>query len=469
MVLLKDTLRQHLEKVFANQELAQWFDPLAIAVDEDKKLIRVSFPHAFFGQWFMKARRNVFERQLSPFINDMRIVYEGGGDGFNGKKDGPHSPAGKPDVRALSGTSSFIRPAEVPVSEQFGKTEVLADDHTRLSTRSARFLLEHHRFETFIGNRKNDFPLAAAHQAVEKALSPSYTPFVIHGQSGAGKTHLLGAMANALLSTAPGVPFFHGGVDYLDRIQLSPSRSAPIQEQVIFIDDIQRAYRSSGLQDALVSLIDFSHGSRLLLVLCADAHPANSPGVNAKLLSRLTGGLVVELKKPDLDVRRQYLQQKNSTHNLGLSKEHILSLAQHHQDIRSIDGFLTRISAYRSLLNNQDGVLDNLFEHGLGEHPDRRLLTPELILDLVAKQFSVNMEDITGKKRDKSVSLARPVAMLLCRELLGLSLVQVGRIFGGRDHSSVLYSLHKIKTLQESDKDTNSKVTTLKQMCLTGR
>lgn len=179
MVLLKDTLRQHLEKVFANQELAQWFDPLAIAVDEDKKLIRVSFPHAFFGQWFMKARRNVFERQLSPFINDMRIVYEGGGDGFNGKKDGPHSPAGKPDVRALSGTSSFIRPAEVPVSEQFGKTEVLADDHTRLSTRSARFLLEHHRFETFIGNRKNDFPLAAAHQAVEKALSPSYTPFVI--------------------------------------------------------------------------------------------------------------------------------------------------------------------------------------------------------------------------------------------------------------------------------------------------
>ena len=469
MVLLKSTLRQHLEKVFANQELAQWFDPLALAVDEDKKLIRVSFPHAFFGQWFMETRRNVFELQLSPFIQGMRIVYEGGDDSFRGKKNRADSPGGKSDDRALSGASSFVRPVEASLPENSGKTDCPADNGAPFPARNAFFLLEHHRFDTFIGNRKNDFPLAAAQQAVEKALSPAYTPFVIHGQSGAGKTHLLGAMANALLSTAPGVSFFYGGVDYLDRMHLSSSRSAPVHEQIIFIDDIQRAYHSSELQDALVTLIDFSHGSRRLLVLCADVHPANSPGVSAKLLSRLTGGLVVELKKPDLDVRRQYLQQKNASHNLGLSKEHILSLAQHHQDIRSIDGLLTRISAYQSLLNGQDGDIDKLFEHSLGEHPDQRLLTPERILDLVAKQFSVNAEDITGKKRDKSVSLARPVAMLLCRELLGLSLVQVGRIFGGRDHSSVLYSLHKIKALQESNKDTNSKVTTLKQMCLTGR
>lgn len=467
MVLLKNTLRQHLEKVFANQELAQWFDPLAMALDEDEKLIRVSFPHAFFGQWFMETRRNIFERQLSPFIQGMRIVYEGGSNSFYGKKNRPDSPGEKTDARALSGTSSFARPVNASLLEHPGKTDGPADDGARFPARNAFFLLEHHRFDTFIGNRKNDFPLAAAQQAVEKALSPAYTPFVIHGQSGAGKTHLLGAMANALLNAAPGVSFFYGGVDYLDRIHLSSSRSAPVQEQIIFIDDIQRAYRSSGLQEALVGLIDFSHGSKRLLVLCADAHPANSPGVSAKLISRLTGGLVVELKKPDLDVRRQYLQQKNTSHNLGLSKEHILSLAQHHQDIRSIDGLLTRISAYRSLLN--DGDIDKFFEHSLGGHPDQRLLTPELILDLAAKQFSVNAEDITGKKRDKSVSLARPVAMLLCRELLGLSLVQVGRIFGGRDHSSVLYSLHKIKALQESDKDTNNKVTALKQMCLTRR
>ena len=326
-----------------------------------------------------------------------------------------------------------------------------------------------HRFDTFIVNRKNDFPLAAAHEAVEKALAPPFTPFVIYGQSGSGKTHLLGAMANALISGNPELPFYYGGIDYLNRMVSSPSRSAPVKEQVVFIDDIQRVYHSPELQDALAALIDAFHASRRLLALCTDACPSGSSGLSGKLLARLAGGLVVELKRPDLDIRRQYLQQKNTSENLGLSKEHILTLAQRHQDIRSIDGLLTRISAYRSLVNLHDGDLDKLFEHSLGESPDRRVLTPDFIIETVAKQYSVNAEDIPGKKREKSLGLARPVAMLLCRELLGLSLVQVGKIFGGRDHSSILYSLQKIKKIQASDKDTHMRISALKQMCLTRR
>lgn len=465
MPLLKSTLRQHLEKTFANQELTQWFDPLALAVDENKKIIRVSFPHAFFEQWFMESRKHVFECQLSSFIKGMSIVYENKGSRAGNEKGEGSFLGRRLDHTGQGGTSAPVKQNENNAAE--GNS--VAGRDSRFSTKKARFLLDQHRFDTFISNRKNDFPIAAAQQTVEKALSPAYTPFVIYGQSGSGKTHLLGAMANALASSAPGVSFFYGGVDYLDRIHSSPSPSAPLREQIVFIDDIQRSYRNSGLQDALVALIDFFHVSRRLLVLCADAHPTASPGLSAKLLSRLTGGLMVELKKPDLDVRRRYLEQKNSARNLGLSKERILSLAQQYQDIRSIDGFLARFSVYRSLANRQDGDLERLLEHSLGDYPDQRLLTPDLIIELVAGQFSVSKEELTGKKRNKSLSLARPVAMFLCRELLGLSLVQVGRIFGGRDHSSVLYLVNKIRLLQESDKDTNNKVLSLKQMCLARR
>ena len=460
MILLKNTLRQELEKAFPSQELAQWFDPLAVAVDESGKILNVSFPHAFFGQWFMETRRKAFELHVTPHINGMRIVYENGND-FNEKEAGAFSPPIFP--------WAAHQPPALPAAEKQGPVTVATNRSDSLSGETTTFFFFLHTFDTFIANKKNDFPLAAAHEAVEKALCPPYTPFVIYGQSGSGKTHLLGAMANALLAAYPGMPLFHGGVDYLDRMVLSSSRFPSLLEKIVFIDDIQRVYHSPGLQDALVDLIDIFHVSQRLLVLSADIHPVNSPGLTPKLLSRLTGGLVVELKKPDMDVRRQYLQQKNAVFKLGLTKERLVYLAQHHQDIRSIDGILTRISTYRSLCDPQGGDVEKFLDHGAEEHPNRRFLTADFILDTVSKHFSVSKESITGKKREKSVALARPIAMLLCRELLHISLEQVGVIFGGRDHSSVLYSLKKINELQKSNKDVNIQVASLKQMCLTRR
>lgn len=478
MTICKHSLRQHLEKVFANQELAKWFDPLAMTVDEEQRLIRFSFPHAFFRQWFMQTIQPSFEKQAVSHLTGMTFVYEGGNDiddtsrRMSSLSEGDFDQDGSVPSDIVTAISH--QPFE-PAQDQAVRTSFSSNStRPRASAKRAVTVNSHspltsHTFDTFIMNRKNDFPVAAAQEAVNKALSPAYTPFVIYGQSGSGKTHLLGAMANALHNNAPDLPFFYGGVEYLDHISLSHFRSSLIQEQVVFLDDIQRAYVNPELQDALVALIDFFHASSRLLALCADSHPAGSPGVSQKLLSRLTGGLLVEVKKPDMDIRRQYLQQKNSDNTLGLSKEHILSLAQHYQDIRSIDGLLARISAYRSLLHRQEADMDKFFERTLEESHSQRFLTSDKILEIVGRHFSVSPQDIAGKKRDKSVALARPVAMLLCRELLGLSLERVGQIFGGRDHSSVLYSLNKIKGLQESNKDTNTKVSTLKHLCLTQR
>ena len=332
---------------------------------------------------------------------------------------------------------------------------------------------DHYTFDSFLANRKNDFPLNAARECVHKAAKPPYTPFIVYGQSGAGKSHLLGAMANALRGN--GKALYFGGIAYLERLAAAPGRQAPITDHYVFIDEAQRiaadthgAPGTRDAQDALAALIDIFQASGKLLVLSFDAHPAECAGLGQKLRSRLVSGLVVEIKRPDLDIRRQYVQQKNAAHSLGLDKEQIMTIAHRYQDIRSIDGALARLSAYRDLVSSQNpdaaGVTDlaSILDRGGVETQ----LTPVSIILTVAKELALPPEEITGKKRDKTLSLARHIAMLLCRELLGLSLIQTGRIFSGRDHSSVLYSIKKIKQLQESDKVVHKRVKDLRKLCL---
>ena len=323
--------------------------------------------------------------------------------------------------------------------------------------------LTRYTFKSFLVNRKNDFPLAAAREAVFHADKPPYTPLVFHGQSGTGKTHLLGAMVNSLQSDMPSLPFWYGGTEILEQAQNSPKALAAIGERIVFIDDVQRIYGNSALQDTLTVLLDMFHAAGRLLVLSLDVSPSACTSLSQKLLSRLTSGLVVELKKPDLDIRRQYIQNKNIEHGLDLGKDEILTLAQRYQEMRTIDGALTRLLAYRSLVNHQDANLSMVLE----SDNRQKMLTPAIIGSLTARHFSVNPDDMTGKSRNKIATEARHVAMFLCRELLGLSLMQVGQFFGGRDHSSVLYSVKKVKQLQESNRVMNNHISQLKKLCLT--
>ena len=436
--VFKQTLRKHLAKRFANHELCRWYDPLHMDMNEEEGVLRVSFPHTFFGDWFMHTMRDDFERCASDCSGSLSIVYEGA-----------YPERRKEDKSACA---SFIQPAPLPAS----------GPGSRLSEQS---------FDTFLVNRKNDFPLAAAREFVAQELSGTverlyFSPFVIYGHSGAGKSHLLSAMVAALHDS--GKSFHHGGVSFLEHIRIAPGRYAQVTEKMLFLDDMQRVSSCPDLQDALVALVDMFRSSGRLLALAFDAHPSSCPGLGQNLRTRLCSGLVVEVKRPDLDIRRQYVQRQNALLNLNLGKEQMFNLAQRFQDLRNIDGALTRLLAYRSLLmkdgsDAQPADVAVLLTQGL----ENESLTPPHIIAVCARHFSVSPEDMIGKSRDKTVTLARHVGIWLCREILGLSLVQTGRVFGGRDHSSVLYSLKKTKALRESDKVVHKLVEDLRKLCLT--
>ncbi len=438
--MVKETLRQHLGNFFSDSDLNRWFDPLDMHIDRTKDVLNIFFPHQYFGNWFMDTVKDGFERGLADFAQGMRVSYQR-------------------ELRtALLCPVSGLAPAKDGASKK-NLPHNIAEEQDMLPD-------SHCSFDSFLVNRKNDFPLAAARDYVCKAGRPLYTPFVLYGQSGSGKSHLLGAMARALNRDEK--PLYFGGIAYLKRLHSLADGISTLDERYVFIDDAQGVSACSTMQDALSALIDTFQSSGRLLALAFDAHPTQCAGLGQKLRSRLVAGLVVEIKRPDLDIRRQYVQRKNSLSSLALSKEQILDIAHRHQDIRSIDGVLARISAYRALYPAQDADASSAdLSSILNREEEHAFLTPLSIILAVAREFSLPPEELTGKSRGKNISLARHIAMLLCRELLGLSLIQTGRIFSGRDHSSVLYSIKKIKQLQLSDKHMHKRVEELRKLCLT--
>lgn len=430
--VFKETLRRHLEKVFPQQELARWFDPLLLQRDEQEQAVRVYFPHPFFRNWFFLKVKNDFEKEAGTLLADLRFIY----DDMRQTNDAP----------PLHDTASF------PLSSGSLPHDDYSVDHS---------------FDNFLVNRKNTFPINVAKKSCSVAAAGGrlpYTPLVFYGQSGSGKSHLLYSMADSLKQK--GLAVYFGDISYLDRLCISPGRYAQAPERCLFLDDAQRVSVCPDLQDALAALVDSFQRSGSLLVLALDRHPSQLTSIGQKLRSRLASGLAAELKRPDLDVRLQYVQHMNASANLRLNNEQMLELCQRHQDIRSINGVLASFTAMRSLADAPPES-SAFFDQLLPAAPTgKSSVSAPAIIQTVALHFRVSPEDLIGKKRDRTIAFARHTAMYLCRELLGLSLVQTGRIFGDRDHSSVLYSIKKIKEIQDSDKDRHNVVEKLRQLCL---
>ena len=177
----------------------------------------------------------------------------------------------------------------------------------------------------------------------------------------------------------------------------------------------------------------------------------------------------MNLKQPDLDIRLNFIQAQCKAKRIALSKEQILALAQRFQDFRYLQGILIKLFAFKELLKRDIDERD--FEHILNNTEDRGAgtMSSELILSITANYFKLRVDDLVGSSRKQNIALARQVSMHLCRQLLGSSYPALGRIFGGKDHSTVLYSVRKIEELQKDDKDTKRMLQELKDLCLLPR
>lgn len=431
--MLKKDLRKHLLTTFKDQELKRWFDPLKIDMIPDENRVSIIFPHSFFADWFGENIQDKFEEQLGLFL----------GNGFDVRYNTPENMTqGQAPVSLKK-----IKHLDFPYGHQF-------------------------TFESFLVNQKNYFPLASAKE-VAKQTSVSFNPFVICGENGSGKTHIIKGIANEMSKSIDPDKIFLGTIEDISNIyhvkfsgDHFKAREYINRFNALLVDDFQRIERHSKLQQELILIFNNFYDARRQMVFCFSDRVSSFEFIDSTLRSRLEGGLIVSLKQPDMDIRVKFIKHQCKLKKLVLSKEQILLLSQKFNDFRALHGILIKLFAFKELVRKDLAKKD--FEHILTHSEDQSTpaLTVDTIINIVARHFKISPGDIKGGKRLKEIAHARQVAMYLARHLIGDSFPALGRMFGGKDHSTVLYSVKKIQELQSNNKETKALLMELKNKCL---
>ncbi len=311
-------------------------------------------------------------------------------------------------------------------------------------------------FETFVIGSSNRFPHAAA-VAVAEAPGKAYNPLLVYGESGLGKTHLLHAIghyvrslySNAKVRYVSSEEFTNEFINAIrdDRQDRFKRRYRDVD--VLLIDDIQFLEGKTQTQEEFFHTFNTLHNANKQIVLTSDRAPKRLEALEDRLRNRFEWGLITDVQPPDLETRIAILRKKAAMDRLTAPPDVLEFIASKIQtNIRELEGALIRVTAFANL-NRQEVdmtlaeiVLKDLIPEG-GE-PE---ITHALIIAQTAAYFGVSLEDLTGPSRGRHLVMARQISMYLCRELTSMSLPQIGREFGGRDHTTVMYADRKIRQL----------------------
>lgn len=318
-------------------------------------------------------------------------------------------------------------------------------------------------FDTFVPGDSNRFARTVA-LAVAEGSGQDFNPLCIYGGSGLGKTHLLNAIGNYALLKQPGtrvryVTSEEFTNEFIDSLRADKaSGESRINEfnrkyreiDVLLIDDIQFLGDKESTLEQFFHTFNSLYQNNKRIVIASDVPPKNLKGFESRLISRFEQGLTVDVKPPDLETRIAILRMLVSTNGTYVPNDVLDLIAERFTDnIRELEGALNRVTALASL-NNQP-VTRILAEQTLQDFFSTDIeLKPTDIIGRVAKYFHLTFDDLVGPTRTKNVTIARQIAMYLTRDLTSMSLVNIGQVFGGRDHTTVM---HNCKTISEGMKD----------------
>ena len=327
-------------------------------------------------------------------------------------------------------------------------------------------------FETFVKGASNQFALAAALRVAETP-GRSYNPLFIYGSAGLGKTHLLHAIGHYVHSN-----YQHHEVryvstetfmnEYVDAIRQNTTvalRRRYRDVDVLLIDDIQFIEGKEGLQEEFFHTFNTLHGANKQIVISSDRIPDAIPTLEERLRGRFKWGLITDIQPPDMETRLAILRNKAERDLVLVPNETLEFIATNiATNIRELEGALIRVTAYASL--NQVPITTDLAQAQLvdlikGSQPPVR--TDEELLAEIASILRFDVEALKGKSRQRPLVTARQIAMYVFRELTDLSYPAIARLFGGRDHTTVIHANDKIQRLMKERKQIYDQVTDLLQ------
>lgn len=427
MDLWQKTL-ESLRETVEPYEFQNWIEPIQCdAIDTANREIVLSVPDDTHGQWieehFVRSIRSTL-RSFTQSDYRVRYTYYGGYDDDGGARevDGGGAP---PD------------------------------------------LIQRYRFEQFVDGPTNQFAMTAA-RAVAEQPGTRYNPLFIFGGVGLGKTHLLHAIGHAVVQRNPRTRVFYVTSEtYVNDLiaAIQNNRMQAFRKRyrddcdVLLVDDIQFIAGKDRSQEEFFHMFNTLHSSRKQIVLTCDQLPSSIPDMEDRLRSRLQWGLTADIKPPGFETRVAILNKKAEADGVRLPDDVAMLIARSvTRNVRELEGALMRVEASARMMHREIDL--DLVHQTLGDilSETMRRVQPEQIIKAVCQEFKVAISELKGPRRHRNITVPRQVAMYLVRELTDESLPQIGQMFGGRDHSTVINGLKRVEALRDAIPDLRGRI-----------
>ena len=443
------------------QSYKTWFEPIK-AVKLQGDILTIQVPNKFFYEWLEEHYVSVLKSAIRQELGEKaRLEYQILID--NIREPGIHR---KQDDSMIPGTfqaSKIKNPFVIP-----GIKKINIDPQ----------LNQEYSFENYIEGDCNKLARSAGMAIAKNPGGTAFNPLVIYGDVGLGKTHLAQAIGNDIIEKFPGKNVLYVTTERFTNQIIQSIKNNSVNDfvnfyqmvDVLIVDDIQFLANKTKTQEIFFNIFNQLHQNRKQIVLTSDRAPKDMEGLEDRMISRFKWGLCADLQAPEYETRQAILESKMSKEGIDLSKDVIEFICYNiKNNIRELEGVLISLVAQSSL--NQRMIDISLAKEVIQNFVNQinKEITVDNIKNLVAEHLNVPVEKLQGKTRKRSIVIARQLSMYLAKNLTNKSLKAIGDNFGGRDHSTVIYSCKAVRDLMDTDlifKDTVTELEKKVQMSL---
>lgn len=441
-----------LELTLSKANFTTWFRNTGISSKENDKIV-LSVPNTFTQTWLekkyhqdiLKTLRKLSEESVKEVFYKVETI----------------KAQSQPTIVDRQETVEVTVNVETPATQQPSANFV---DEFGINKK--------YIFQNYIVGKNNELAHAAS-QAVAKNPGNVYNPLFLYGGVGLGKTHLVQAIGNHILSQNPDTKIMYASCekftnDFINAIKSGQANA--FQEKyrnidVLLIDDIQFITGKEGTQEAFFHTFNALHQSNKQIVITSDRPPKAIATLEERLQSRFECGLTADVSHPDLETRTAILEAKCSAKSFELENEILAYLAEHISDnVRELEGALNRIIAQHQL-QDVSPTLESVKKMlaGMKVSGKKRAITSKELIDIVIGFYDISMADVLGASRKKALVVPRQIIMYLLREEMRKSFPQIGEELGGRDHTTAMHAYEKVSRLVKEDEQMKQEISSIRQ------
>lgn len=435
-------VRRNLRESAGARLFDQWLKPMTLIESSDAEAIRLALPSAFMTNW---VKSHYAERLLQEFrtqLGDVRSVT------IETRRDAP-APA---VLKAEPAAATNVTPIRAAAPADAAPAPLI----------DSRFT-----FDRFVVAASNRVAFNAA-KALAEPGAPRFSPLYLHSGTGQGKTHLMHAIGHAFLAANPGATvvamsaerFMFEFVTALRARDTLAFKQRLRAADLLLIDDLQFIAGKDSTQEEFFHTVNEIMVSGKRLVITADRCPQALDGVEPRIVSRLSGGLVADIKPPEPELRRAILDRRRAELTDTAVPDEVIDLLASRitGNIRELEGAFNRVVAYAQLTGEAIDLDFTVSTLGDVLRGSQRRVTIDEIQRAVSAHFELKPLDLVSARRARVVARPRQIAMYLAKRLTTRSLPEIGRKFGGRDHSTVIHAVRRVEELRDSDREVDGAV-----------